>query len=84
MIQIVLHRNLSLVVACSDGLQWVWEETSHGWQGKSADLRRAHVVGRSGYFGHRGNSTCRLLQHKVQGFQRATRRQPLPCGHPAS
>jgi hypothetical protein len=45
MIKIVLHRNLSLVVACSDGLQWVWAETSHGWQDKS---RKVRPVGRSG------------------------------------
>jgi hypothetical protein len=31
MIQIVLHRNLSLVIACSDGMQWERGDTSHGW-----------------------------------------------------
>ena len=45
MIQIVLHRSLSLVLACSDGMQWERGDTSHGWQDKSADVRRAHVVG---------------------------------------
>jgi hypothetical protein len=77
MIQIVLHRRLSLVIACSDGMQWERGDTSHGWQGKSADVPRAHVVGWSRHFGHRANSTCWLLQHKVQEFQRSTRRQPL-------
>ena len=46
MIQIVLHRILSLVIACSDGVQWVRGDTSHGWQDKSPDLRSGHVVGR--------------------------------------
>ncbi len=36
MIQIVLHRRLSLVIACSDGMRWVRGDTSHGWQDKSA------------------------------------------------
>jgi hypothetical protein len=45
MIQTVLHRNSSLVIAWSDGMQWRRGDTSHGWQDKSADVRRAHVVG---------------------------------------
>ena len=45
MIQIVLHRSLSLVIACSDGMQWERGDTSHGWQDKSPDLRLGHVVG---------------------------------------
>jgi hypothetical protein len=45
MIQIVLYRSLSLVIACSDGMQWERGDTSHGWRDKSADVRRAHVVG---------------------------------------
>jgi hypothetical protein len=43
MIQIVLHRNLSLVIACSDGMQWVRGDTSHGWQDKT---RKVRAVGR--------------------------------------
>jgi hypothetical protein len=31
MIQTVLHRNLSLVIAYSDGMQWERGDTSHGW-----------------------------------------------------
>jgi hypothetical protein len=84
MIQIVLHRRLSSVVACSDGMQWERGDTSHGWQGKSADLRRAHVVGWFGHFGHRANSTCWRLRHKAQQFQRSTRRQSLFYGLLAS
>jgi hypothetical protein len=84
MIQIVLHRSLSLVVACSDGMHWERGDTTHGWQGKSADLRRPHVVSWSGHFGHRDNCTCRLLQHKVQQFQWSTRRRSLSYGRPAS
>ena len=45
MIQIVLHRSLSLVIACSDGMRWVQGDTIHRWQDKSADRGRAHVVG---------------------------------------
>ena len=36
MIQIVLHRNLSLVVAWSDGMRWVLGDTS-------VSVRRLHV-----------------------------------------
>ena len=38
MIQIVLHRSLSLVIACSDGMQWERGDTSHGWQDKARFL----------------------------------------------
>ena len=31
MIQIVLDRSLWLAIACSDGMQWVLGDTSHGW-----------------------------------------------------
>jgi|LNFM01.1.fsa_nt_gb hypothetical protein len=44
MIQIVLHRILSLVIACSDGMQWERGDTSHGWRDKSADCRRADMA----------------------------------------
>jgi len=30
MIQIVLHRRLSLIIACSDVMQWDRGDTSHG------------------------------------------------------
>jgi hypothetical protein len=45
MIQIVLHRGLSVVIACSDGMQWVRGDTSHGWQDKSTAVGWVHVVG---------------------------------------
>jgi hypothetical protein len=45
MIQIVLHRSQSWIIACSDGMQWERGDTGHGWQDKSADGCRAHVVG---------------------------------------
>ena len=45
MIQIVLYRNLSSVIACSDEMQWVRGVTACGWRDKSADGRRTHVVG---------------------------------------
>jgi hypothetical protein len=81
MIQIVLHRNLSLVIACSDGMQWVRGDTSHGWQDKSPDLRLGHVVGWIESFGHRGRAACRRLLRKAQRIQRVERRQPPFWGH---
>lgn len=45
MIQIALHRTLSWVIACSVVRQCERRDTSHGWRDKSADVRRAHVVG---------------------------------------
>ena len=75
MIQIVLHRSLSLVIACSDGMRWDWGDTSHGWQGKSADVRRAHVVGWIEHFRYSDNSACWLSLHKSQRFQGPKRRR---------
>jgi hypothetical protein len=69
MIQVVLHRGLSLVIAYSDGMQWEREETSHGWQDKSPDLRRGHVVGWSRYFSHEVNGACWRSRHNVQSIQ---------------
>ena len=45
MIEIVLHRSLSRNVARSEVRQAGQGVTSHGRQDKSADVRRAHVVG---------------------------------------
>jgi hypothetical protein len=73
MIQIVLHRNLSWIIACSDVGQPEQGGTSHGWQGKSADVRRAHVVGWFGHFGHLKSQTCWLFRRKYQGIQRPER-----------
>ena len=73
MIQIVLHRNLSLVIACSDGMRWVRGDTSHGWQDKSPDLRLGHVVGWIESFGHWGRGTRWRLFRKVQRIQRIER-----------
>jgi hypothetical protein len=42
MIQIVLHRSQSWVVACSDGMQWERGETSHGWLFKSGSEKPVH------------------------------------------
>ena len=75
MIQIVLHRRLSLIIACSDEMQWEWRDTSHGWQGKSADVRRAHVVGWIEHCKHVDTGACRLSQHKAQRFQGPKRRR---------
>jgi len=69
MIQIVPHCSLSWIFACSDVRQWEQGDTSHGWQGKSADVRRAHVVGWFGHFGHLKSQTCWLFRRKYQGIQ---------------
>jgi hypothetical protein len=75
MIQIVLYRNLSLVIAWSDGMQWVRGDTSHGWQDKSPDLRRGHVVGWIECFAHSTESTCWRSGHKAQRIQCIKRRR---------
>ena len=45
MIQIALHRSLSWAIAYSDVKQWQVGDMSHRLRDKSADCRRAHVVG---------------------------------------
>ena len=79
MIQIVLHRNLSLVIACSDGMRWVRGDTSHGWQDKSPDLCLGHVVGWIESFGHWGRTACWRLLRKVQRIQYHERHRPSFC-----
>jgi hypothetical protein len=79
MIQIVLHRNLSLVIACSDGMPWVQGDTSHGWQDKSPDVRLGHVVGWIENFVHWSKGACWRLHRKVQRIQRAERHRSLFC-----
>ena len=73
MIQIVLHRSLSLVIGCSDVMQWDRGDTSHGWQDKSPDVRPGHVVGGIESFGHWGRGACWRLHCKVQRIQRIER-----------
>jgi hypothetical protein len=73
MIQIVLHRNLSLVVACSNGMQWERGDSSHGWQDKSPDLRLGHVVGWIERFGLWGRGACWRSRRKVQRIQHIKR-----------
>ena len=76
MIQIVLHRSLSLVIGCSDVMQWDRGDTSHGWQDKSPDLRLGHVVGWIEGFGHRGRAACWRTHRKVQRIQHIKRHRP--------
>ena len=45
MIEIALHRSLSWNAARSDVRQEEQGVTCHGWRDKSADFRRAHLVG---------------------------------------
>jgi hypothetical protein len=81
MIQTVLLRNLSFVIACSDGVRWVRGGTSHGWQDKSPDLRPGHVLGWIGILVQWGAAACRRLLRKAQRIQRVERRQPSFWGH---
>jgi hypothetical protein len=80
MIQIVLHRNLSLVVACSDGMHWERGDTSHGWQDKSPDVRLGHVVGWIEGFANWARGVCWRPHRKVQRIQHIGRRRPSFCG----
>jgi hypothetical protein len=73
MIQTVLRRNLSLVIAWSDGMQWVQGDTSHGWQDKSPDLRLGYVVGWIESFVPWGRGACWRPYRKVQRIQRIER-----------
>jgi hypothetical protein len=79
MIQIMLHRSLSLVIACFDGMEWERGETSHGWQDKSPDLRLGHVVGWIEIWGHWGRSCCWRCHRKVQRIQHLERRRLSFC-----
>ena len=56
--------------------QGVQGNTTNGRQDKSADLGRAHVVGRVRFFGDWTNRAYWRLRHKVQGIQRTERRHP--------
>jgi hypothetical protein len=42
---VALYRSLSGSIACFGAKRSKLEDTSHGWRDKSADVRRAHVVG---------------------------------------
>lgn len=59
--------------------QGVRGNTTNGRQDKSADLGRAHVVGRVRFFGDWTNRAYWRLRHKVHGIQRTERRH-LPFG----
>jgi hypothetical protein len=76
----MIFSNLSLAIACSDRMQWVRRDDSHGWQDKSPDLRLGHVVGWIKSFGHWGSGACWRLQRKVQRIQHIERRRSSFCG----
>jgi len=80
MIQIVLHRSLLWVIACSDGMQWEPGDTSHGWQDKSPDVRLGHVVGWIESFVHWDRGACWRPYRKVQRIQHVERHRPSFCG----
>jgi hypothetical protein len=80
MIQIALHRRLSLVIACSDGMQWERGDTSHGWQDKSPDVRLGHVVGWIESFVHWDRGASWRPHRKIQRIQHTERHRPSFCG----
>jgi hypothetical protein len=75
MIQIALHRNLAGHIARSDVRPWELGDRGHGWQDKSPDLRRGHVVGWIECFAHSTESTCWRSGHKAQRIQCIKRRR---------
>jgi len=80
MIQIVLHRSLSLVIACSVVRQWKQGDIDHGWQDKSPDLRRGHVVGWIECFASSAGDSCWRSDHNAQRNQYRERHRPRFCG----
>ncbi len=58
MIEITLHPSLLWITGRSDVRQSDQEDTGHGWQGKSADIRRADMAGRVGDVRHRAKSSA--------------------------
>jgi hypothetical protein len=79
MTRIAPLRSPSWIVACSDVRLWEPGDTDHGWQDKSPDIRRGHVVGWIENFVHWGKGACWRLLRKVQRIQCLERRQPLFC-----
>lgn len=75
MIEIARHRSLSWNVARSDVRQAAQGDISHGWQDKSPDIRRGHVVGWIECFGHEANGAFWRSKHNVQWIQCSRRRR---------
>jgi hypothetical protein len=80
MIQIVLHRSLSLVIACCVVRQWKQGDIDHGWQDKSPDLRRGYVVGWIECFVPFTAWGCWRTGHKAQRVQCHERHRLRFCG----
>jgi len=75
MTRVVLYRGVagsSAGLTVGKGLE---RNTTNGRQDKSADLRRAHVVGWVGFFGTSAHRACWRFCHKGQRFQRPERRR---------
>jgi hypothetical protein len=80
MIQIVLHRSLSFIIACSVVKQGERGDIDHGWQDKSPDLRRGHVVGWIECFSALTACACWRTGHKAQRIQCHERHRPCFSG----
>ena len=73
MIEIARRRGFSGVIVDSSASRQVFGGASQGWQDKSADRGRAHVVGWVGYFGHSGHQAYWRSPQKRQRIQSSER-----------
>jgi len=83
MIGVALHRTVSRDIERSDVRLWEPGDSSRGWQDKSPDFRRGHVVGWSGYFSRVVNGACWRARLNVQLIQCPRRRRQHFCGRRA-
>lgn len=69
MIGFALRRGLSRRIACFVAKGWKQGEISHGSQDKSADCRRAHVVGWVGVSRSYGNLSTAASHGSANGIK---------------
>ena len=67
--QIALRRDFSGVIVDSSAIRQVLGGAGQGWQDKSADHGRAHVVGCVRHFRHWSHRACWRLSQKSLRFQ---------------
>ena len=77
MTSVGLHQDLAGYGAGMSIWLGVPGNTTNGWQDKSADLGRAHVVGWVRFFDYSKRQTRWRAPTKSQGFQRAERHRML-------
>ena len=79
MIEIVLHRGFSKVVASPRVVRGERAKTNRGWKGKRPAVGPAYVVGCAGGFGHGSDGHCWRSKHFLKGNQ-SCERQPAQGG----